>query len=631
MLGFSLVASGSATVIACGSGTSTSIAQGEKNQVNGKTVNLNDTSKSKYEGETVKVAAHAIDAAMENQMHMTDKQAQDFSFNDPTKSLKTGPNTVGFTVKNPTDKSTATGSFTVNVQYPATKIVPATKMTTAQQEAAKVDGQTITLNDTSKNAYEGKTAQTDVAAIDSALVPTYVKSAKDFSFDNTKKLALGDNENVGFSVKATDGTTAKGTFNVKIAAQPKPTPGKVMQMGVIKDAKKATTAQKEADKVQGKTVNLKDVKIAGYKVYGFEGKTAAQDAWIIKSTLIKEGVINNVEANDFSFDNTTKLKAADNENIGYSVKAPDGTTAKGTINIDITPHIESAQSEAAKANGKTINLNDFGVWGHQIASYEGKTAAQDAWIIKGTLIQQKIINNVEANDFSFDNTTPLKVGANKVNYTVKTADGSTATGTLNVNIANKATTEAAKVQGKTVTLKDLSLLGYKLYGFENKTAAQDAWMIKATLIKEGVITSTEANDFTFDNTTKLKAADNKNIGYTVKGPDGSIAKGTINIDITPHIESAQSEAAKAQGKKVDLQDLKVLGFTLYGFENKTAAQDSWMIKAQLIKDKILSNVEVNDFTFDNTTKLKVGDNRVKYTVKAQDGTTATGTLDVDII
>lgn len=421
--------------------------------------------------------------------------------------------------------------------------------------------------------------------------------------------------------------------------------------GVVACGSHTSNAQNEANKANGQTVGLNETQKGQY-----DGKTAYTDADAIKNAMAKMPKMGTI-APDFSFaaDNKTPLKIGVNT-VAYNVKAKDGSTASGSfkVNIQATPQpkpqpkpgpkvtpeetvltpatppkTSKAQAEANKVNGKTVDLKDFGILGHQVVTYENKTAAQDAWIIKADLIKANVISATEANDFTFDKTTKLKVGDNTVNYSVKASDGSTAKGSMDVNIANGASAVNKKVNGKTVDLKDTGILGHPIFNYENKTASQDAYGIKAALYESKILNWDEVNELSFpDNKTPLKVGMNK-VAYNIKAKDGSTASGTINVNIE---NDATAVNKKVNGKTVDVKDLKLFGlFNIYSFENKTAAQDSWIIKADLYKSKILNWNEVNDLTFaDNKTKLQKGDNTVTYSVKAPDGSIANGTIDVNI-
>ena len=146
-------------------------------------------------------------------------------------------------------------TFTFLASSTATSVVACggSHHSTARNEANAIDGQAVYLNDTpskygtATTTYEKQTAQQDASAIDAAIVTAKYLSAtqvKDLSFDNTTKLTTGKNKAVAFNVKAPDGSTAQGTFNIVIDPGQKPfTP--------------TTESPKDiANKLQGKTVQL---------------------------------------------------------------------------------------------------------------------------------------------------------------------------------------------------------------------------------------------------------------------------------------------------------------------------------------------------------------------------------------
>ena len=286
----------------------------------------------------------------------------------------------------------------------------------------------------------------------------------------------------------------------------------------------SATAQTESKKLDNKTVDLTD---QGSPTTTYEGKTAQTDASAIQATMVKEGIVTTAkEASEFTFDKSTKLNAGPNNNIGFTVNAPDGTTAKGTFNVDIKT--DQAASEAAKVQGKTVDLTDQG---SPTTTYEGKTAQTDASAIQAAMVKEGIVTTAkEASEFSFDNSTKLNAGPNNnIGFTVNAPDGTTASGTFNVDIkTDQAASEAAKLQGKTVDLTDTSSTTY-----EGKTAQTDASAIRDAMVAAGIVTTAkEASEFSFDNSTKLNAGKKpNNISFTVKALDGSTASGTFNVAI----------------------------------------------------------------------------------------------------
>ena len=239
-----IVGTTSGTVVACGA-PSTNQATKESNKVNHQTVTLNDTTSTKYEGKSAADDADAIDQQLEQKGYLANYQAKDFSF-DNSNNLKVGSNQVNYSVQ-ASDGSTADGNLNVNINpYKPTPPPPPTP-STAQQEANKVNNQTVTLNDSSTTKYEDQTAQQDVTAIDNAIVTARYLNAtqvKDFSFDNTKNLTTGTNSGIGFNVTAPDQSKAKGTFNIVIHPY-KPTPP---------PPPSPETAQAIANKIINKTI-----------------------------------------------------------------------------------------------------------------------------------------------------------------------------------------------------------------------------------------------------------------------------------------------------------------------------------------------------------------------------------------
>ena len=235
-----------------------------------------------------------------------------------------------------------------------TVVACGTSTSQATKESNQLNNKTITLNDTASKTYENKTAQQDVQAIDAAIVSAgYLNTTqvKDLSFDNISILNVGTNPNIKYSIKAPDGTIANGTINVVIKSStptpPPPTP---------------STAQQEANKVDKQNINLNNTASIKY-----DDLTAQQDVQAIDDAIVAAGYLNTTQVKDFSFDNTNKLKLGANNNVGFTVKNKDGSTAKGVLNIYIqkytpptppTPSSETAQAIANKITNKTIWMNE---------------------------------------------------------------------------------------------------------------------------------------------------------------------------------------------------------------------------------------------------------------------------------
>ena len=405
--------------------------------------------------------------------------------------------------------------------------------TQAQQEANKLDNKSITLNDTSKSTYEGQTAQGDMKAIDNAIVQDgYVTAAeaKDFIFNKTTKLKTGDNNKVSYNVTAPNGSTASGTFDIKVH-QP-------LQVGpIILNPSTPSKGQAEANEIKNKTFTLNDTSTTTY-----EGKTAEQDIQAIDRAISQQTSLTMKQLQGLSFPNAKSLVSGDNYNLAFNIKADDGTTGSGTINILINPykptppHTSQAQKEANEVNDQSITLNDTST-----TTYEGQTAQADAAVIQAAIAKLPNMDATQAKDFTFNNTTKLTTGDNKgISFNVKAPDGSTASGSFNVTINHPASkivpgtpstgqTEANKVNGKSITLNDTSTTTY-----EGKTTQADVSAVDVALVKAGYITTTEAKDFSFDNTKNLTTGDNTGINFNVKAPDGSSGSGTFNVTINPY-------------------------------------------------------------------------------------------------
>ena len=95
---------------------------------------------------------------------------------------------------------------------------------------------------------------------------------------------------------------------------------------------KTNQAQQESNKLDSKTVTLKDGQTAKTT---YEDQTANADASAIDEAIAAAGYLNKTQLKDVSFDNTKKLTTGTNKAVAYNVKAPDGSTAKGTLNVTI--------------------------------------------------------------------------------------------------------------------------------------------------------------------------------------------------------------------------------------------------------------------------------------------------------
>ena len=562
----------SGTVVACGSRTTT--AQQESDQVNNKNMTLNDNDTTTYENKTAQQDATAIENAFFDAGYLNATQVKDFTFNDTTK-IKLGSNTVNYSVR-ASDNSTATGSFNLTIKHPAspftpsvpptpTPKIPASKInksmpTTAKKEHDLINGNNVTLNDTASLVYEGKTVAADKLAIDQAIMTAGYLNAtqlKDFTFNNSSAVLTTGMNVINYTINAADGSKMTGTFNVTIN-----------HPAVPLNPSTSSTAKKESDQVNNKSITLNDTASATY-----ENKTAQQDMQAIDNALVTAGYLNTTQVKDFSFDNTTTLKPMKNS-VKYNVIAPDGSTANGTLNVTInhpavplTPSEKkastivpstptTAKKESDQVNNKSITLNDTAS-----ATYENKTAAQDALAIDNAITTAGYLSTTQVKDLSFDSTTALKASTNAVKYNVKAPDGSTASGTLNVTInpykptpptPSTAQQEANKVNNQTVTLNDSSTTKY-----EDQTAQQDVTAIDNAIVTAGYLNATQVKDFSFDNSKNLTTGTNTGVSFNVNAPDKSTAKGSFNIVINPYKPTPPTPGTGGLGKSKSVPFLDV--------------------------------------------------------------------------
>lgn len=120
-----------------------------------------------------------------------------------------------------------------------------------------------------------------------------------------------------------------------------------------------TQSQQESNKLDSKSITLNDTSSATY-----ESKTANADASAIDQVIANEGYLNATQLKDVSFDNTKKLTTGTNKAVAYNVKAPDGSTASGTLNVTINPYKPTPQEIVDKIvkniTNKTINNLAYG-------------------------------------------------------------------------------------------------------------------------------------------------------------------------------------------------------------------------------------------------------------------------------
>ena len=378
---FTLLTSSTATtVVACG-GIHHTTARNEANALANKTIYLNDTASVTYESKTAQSDMKAIDNAIVAADYLNATQAKDLSF-DNTKNLTTGTNSgIGFNVTAP-DQSKAMGKFNVVINHPSTTTTPTTP-STAQQEANKVNNNQVTLNDTASATYENKTAQSDMKAIDNAIVAAdYLNAtqAKDLSFDNTKKLTTGTNSGIGFNVKAPDGSTATGTFNIVIDPGQKPfTPT-------------TESPQDIANKLQGKTVKLDPTFWSGKNILDYPKKfqqelvtqklLTADEAQYVQGTSFVVGAIKNYPNLTFKVEENGVVAYA--KNMTIEVTNPDYKVLDKMKN----GHITLKYSE-----WKGRELKDYNYDFRQL-------------LVKEKILTQEESNWIEANDSTVINQGP---------------------------------------------------------------------------------------------------------------------------------------------------------------------------------------------------------------------------------
>ena len=374
---FTLIASSTATsVVACGSGYST--AQKEAKALANKTIYLNDTptkyrtTTTKYEDKTAQQDASAIDNAITTDGYLTTTQIKDLSFDAKT-ILKTGTNTVAYDVKAP-DGSTNSGTLSVVINHPATA-----RTLQAATEANYLNNKTVTLNDTASATYEDTTAQQDASAIDVAVVTAKYLNAtqvKDLSFDNTTKLTTGTNKAVAFNVKAPDGSTAQGTFNIVIDPGQKPfTPT-------------TESPQDIANKLQGKTVKLDPTFWTEKNILNYQKKF---DDELVNQKLLTADEAQYVQGTSFV------VKAIKSyPNLTFKVEKNGVVADAKKMTIDV---INPGYNVLNKMKNGHITL-DYSVW----KGRELKNSRKDFYEL---LLQEKIVTQAEAGYIEVNDSTVI--------------------------------------------------------------------------------------------------------------------------------------------------------------------------------------------------------------------------------
>ena len=88
--------------------------------------------------------------------------------------------------------------------------------------------------------------------------------------------------------------------------------------------------------------------------------------------------------------------------------------------------------------------------------------------------------------------------------------------------------------------------------------------------------------------------------------------------------------AKQESDKINNQTVTLNDTASLKYENKTAQADAQTIDDVIVAAGYLNTTQVKDFTFNNTTKLQLGNNTVNYSVKAPDGSKASGKININI-
>lgn len=310
---------------------------------------------------------------------------------------------------------------------------------------------------------------------------------------------------------------------------------------VVACGSNTSQAQQYADKVNNKSVTIDDqiAKAAGRTEKDYENKTAQEDMQAIDQAIEAAGYLKATEVQNFSFDNTKNLTTGTNSGIGFNVTAPDGSTAKGNLNVIIEHPVQTLQANIAKTQadqiqeklaGKTVQLND-----NATTTYENETTAYNKAGVVAALVQQKILTQTEANYVTFDNTKKLTAGLNNnIPFTVK-ADGSTATGTFNTNVVSIASQERQALNNKTVSLNDLNAnTSQKAVKYEN-TKTTDPVTMKALqdLVYNAYlskIAGAKSSDVTFNSAT-LMLNKTVQVNFNVKDKNKTTESGTIDVNV----------------------------------------------------------------------------------------------------
>ena len=205
-----IISTTSGTVVACG--TTTSQATKESNQLNNKTITLNDGAIT-YENKTAQQDISAIDKAIVKNGYLNETEVKDLSFENTTK-LKIGANNkVGFTVNK--NGTTAKGTINIYIQEYTPPTPPTPSSETAQAIADKIINKTIWMNNnlggSTSNPY---TAQNILGLLKSINSDNIADNSKNLTTKETQSISLADAtltnqlQTVNATIHGAKGTTA---------------------------------------------------------------------------------------------------------------------------------------------------------------------------------------------------------------------------------------------------------------------------------------------------------------------------------------------------------------------------------------------------------------------------------------
>ncbi len=219
-------------------------------------------------------------------------------------------------------------------------------------------------------------------------------------------------------------------------------------------------------------------------------------------------------------------------------------------------------------------------------------------------------------------------GADSFTYTVKDQNGGTATGTINVNITPVNDDPVAGNGTLTVT-EDTPKPGTLPQATDVDTGDTLTYSITtAQQPTKGTVVITDSATGAYTYTPNLNANGADSFTYTVKDQNGGTATGTINVNITP----VNDDPVAGNGTLTVTEDTPKPGTLPQATDVDTGDTLTYSITTAQQPTKgtvVITDSATGAYTY--TPNLNAnGADSFTYTVKDQNGGTATGTINVNI-